>query len=154
MITLYDQNKWTVKRQIDWQANWKFRRLGRCGIENEDEMIVETTNYFAKMGQADAVLEQRRKACALRVEMGLDPGTVLIKLDGDGPDIRWDCTFATREAYEADMAARAALPAFAAARREMHLLLTRFERHLNVSDQVTPGLADCSPQADPEEQPL
>lgn len=95
-------------------------------------MVVEATNYFSKEGLAEAVLEQRRKASAIRRELGLDPGRILVKLEGGGPDVRWECTFASSHAYEADMAARAASSAFAVARKEMHELLDRFERHVAV----------------------
>lgn len=93
-------------------------------------MIVEATNYFAKDGQAEAVLEQRLKATAIRRSLGLDPGRILIRREGNGPDVRWECSFASREAYEADMAARGSSQAFADARKAMHTLIERFERHI------------------------
>lgn len=93
-------------------------------------MIVEATNYFAMEGQAGAVLEQRRKATEIRRELGLDPGRILIRLEGTGPDVRWECSFVSREAYEEDMAARGGSQAFADARKAMHTLLERFERHV------------------------
>lgn len=93
-------------------------------------MIVEATNYFARDGQAQAVLEQRRKATAIRLELGLEPGRTLVRIEGNGPDVRWECDFASREAFEADMATRAGSPAFADARKAMHALLERFERHV------------------------
>ncbi|CAK7260222.1 MULTISPECIES: hypothetical protein [unclassified Shinella] len=94
-------------------------------------MIVEATNYFAREGLADAVLEQRRKASEIRRGLGLEPGLILVKLEGDGPDVRWECRFASRAAYEADRAARAASPDFEEARRAMHRLLAKFERHVS-----------------------
>ncbi|PWK77033.1 hypothetical protein [Aminobacter sp. AP02] len=97
-------------------------------------MIVEATNYFARDGQAGAVLQQRRKATEIRRELGLDPGRILIRLEGNGPDVRWECSFASREAYEADMAARGRSQAFADARKAMHILLERFERHVYEGD--------------------
>lgn len=93
-------------------------------------MIVEATNYFAREGLAAAVLEQRHKATEIRRELGLDPGRILIRLEGNGPDVRWECSFASRDAYEADMAARGGSQAFADARKAMHTLLERFERHV------------------------
>ncbi len=44
-------------------------------------MIVEATNYFAREGLADAVLEQRRKASEIRRGLGLEPGLILGKLE-------------------------------------------------------------------------
>lgn len=93
-------------------------------------MIVEATNYFAREGQVDEVLKQRRKATEIRRSLGLDQGKILIRREGNGPDVRWECSFETREAYEADRAARAASPEFEAARKTMHTLLERFERHV------------------------
>ena len=93
-------------------------------------MIVEITNYYARAGQTDAVLEQRRHATAIRASLGLAPGRIFRKLEGAGPDVRWQCEFASRADYDRDMAARAASTDFAAAREAMHRLLERFERHL------------------------
>lgn len=98
-------------------------------------MIVEATNYFAKDGQADEVLKQRRKATEVRLQLGLDPGRILVRMEGTGPDIRWECSFASREAYDADRAARTASTDFEAARKQMHSLLERFERHVYEVDE-------------------
>lgn len=93
-------------------------------------MIVEATNYFARDGQSDAVLKQRRKASEIRRDLGLNPGRILIRLEGNGPDVRWECSFASREAYDADMAVRGGSQGFTDARKAMHTLLERFERHV------------------------
>ena len=95
-------------------------------------MIVEATNYFAKEGLAGAVLEQRRKASEIRRALGLEMGVIFLKLEGTGPDVRWECRFASREAYEADRLARAASPEFEEARKFMHGLLEKFERHVSI----------------------
>lgn len=97
-------------------------------------MIVEATNYFAREGQASAVLEQRRRATEIRKQLGLDPGRILVRIGGDGPDVRWECSFVSREAYDADMAARGGSQAFADARKAMHALIERFERHVYQGD--------------------
>lgn len=94
-------------------------------------MIVETTNYYALPGQVDAVLAQRRRATDVRVRLGLEPGRILRKVEGTGPDVRWECSFETRADYDADMAVRAASAEFAEARKAMHTLIERFERHLH-----------------------
>ena len=93
-------------------------------------MIVETTNYFAKPGNADAVLEQRRKATAIRRELGLDPGRIFVRLEGNGPDVRWECAFPSREDHDRDMTVRGGSNEFADARKAMHQLIERFERHV------------------------
>lgn len=94
-------------------------------------MIIETTNYFAKPGETDAVLAQRRKATAIRIQMGLEAGIIAVRVTEKGPDVRWQCSFANWEAYEADMKVRGSSEAFAQARKDMHTLLERFERHLH-----------------------
>jgi hypothetical protein len=96
-------------------------------------MIVESTLYYALAGQLDAVLARRRAATDLRMRLGLPPGRIFRKLEGAGPDVRWECVFATRADYDRDMAVRAASPEFAAGRAAMHGLLERFERHLQES---------------------
>jgi hypothetical protein len=93
-------------------------------------LIVEITHYYARPGQADAVLEQRRHATALRLRLGLAPGRIFRKLEGTGPDVRWECDFASHALYDSDMAARAESTEFASARQAMHGLLERFERHV------------------------
>lgn len=98
-------------------------------------MIIEATNYYAKDGQAEAVLEQRRRATEIRRRLGLEPGRIFVKLEGSGPDVRWECAFELAEAYEADRAARAASDEFEAIRKQMHTLLDRFERHVSILDE-------------------
>ena len=93
-------------------------------------MIVEITNYWARPGQADSVLDQRRSATAIRVGLGLAPGQIFRKIEGVGPDVRWECEFSSREDYDLDMSVRAASAEFGAARQRMHEFLERFERHL------------------------
>ena len=93
-------------------------------------MIVEITNYYARPGQADAVLQKRRYATSLRVRLGLAPGRIFRKLGDAGPDVRWECEFADQKQFDNDMAARAASTEFASARQAMHGLLDRFERHI------------------------
>lgn len=101
-------------------------------------VIVESTNYFARPGQARAVLEQRRSATRIRKALGLPAGRILVRIDGEGPDVRWECEFADWAAYDLDRAARKKSAEFEAARVEMHTLLDRFERHVQevVSDDL------------------
>lgn len=93
-------------------------------------MIIEITNYYAQPGQAEAVLAQRRHASEVRTRLGLPAGRIFTKLEGAGPDVRWECAFETRAAYDADMARRAESAEFADTRKTMHTLLEKFERHL------------------------
>jgi hypothetical protein len=80
-------------------------------MSGERLMFLEITHYYAKPGQAAAVLIQRRAATALRVQLGLPPGETFTKVEGEGPDVRWECRFENRSAYERDLAARGASPA-------------------------------------------
>lgn len=93
-------------------------------------MIIEITNYYARPEKVDAVVAQRRRATAIRAQLGLPPGRAFRKLEGAGPDVRWECTYATRAEYKRDLALRTASEEFTQARQAMHLLVERFERHL------------------------
>jgi hypothetical protein len=80
---------------------------------------------------AAEVLYLRRKACAVRLSIGLPAGEIFVKHpsgDGSEPDVAWQCTFADAAAREADRAARAASAAFENIRAQMRKLLVRFER--------------------------
>ena len=96
-------------------------------------MIVERTQYFANPGLAAEVLDLRRKACAVRLSIGLPAGEIFVKHsggDGSEPDVAWQCIFADAAAREADLAARAASSAFESVRVEMRKLYARFERQV------------------------
>jgi dienelactone hydrolase len=95
-------------------------------------MYLERTNYYAKPGQADRVLQIRRRASEVRVGLGLPPGKILEKQTAadEGPDVQWECGFATVEAHEADLAARAQSQDFEAVRQKMGGAIDRFERHV------------------------
>lgn len=95
--------------------------------------VIERTAYFAKPGRAAEVLEARRRACAVRLAIGLPAGEIFVKHeggDGSEPDISWQCAFADEEAQAADLAARAASSAFEEVRDRMRGLIDRFERHV------------------------
>jgi hypothetical protein len=98
-------------------------------------VIVETTNYFAKPGLAEAVLIHRRKGSALRISLGLAAGEIFVRHGDKGPDVRWECRFDDDEAFAVDLAARDKSPEFARQRAEMGALLERFERHVFKADE-------------------
>ncbi|MVA27381.1 hypothetical protein GOZ92_23425 [Agrobacterium vitis] len=98
-------------------------------------MIVETTNYFAKPGLAEAVLTHRRKGSVLRISLGLAAGEIFVRQGDKGPDVRWECRFSDEAALAADLAARDKSPEFARQREEMGVLLERFERHVFKADE-------------------
>jgi pimeloyl-ACP methyl ester carboxylesterase len=96
-------------------------------------MFHERTSYVPKPGRFDAVLALRHRACVVRREIGLAGGEVYVEADdGGGPQVHWECRFANPAEQAADLAARAASPAFAAVRDEMHHLIDGFERRLYV----------------------
>ena len=102
-------------------------------IPSNSIKIVERTHYFAKPGLAAEVLEIRRKASAVRLSIGLPAGEIFVKHpggDGREPDVAWQCVFVDAAAREADLAARAASPAFESARMQMRKLYARFERQV------------------------
>jgi dienelactone hydrolase len=102
-------------------------------------MIVERTHYFSKPGGAASVLAIRRRACAVRRAMGLPAGRVFVRADGGAgrvPDVTWECAFPDREAHAADLAARAASPAFEAVRKEMGAAIDAFDRVIAVEDDA------------------
>jgi hypothetical protein len=102
-------------------------------IPNAGIRIVERTHYYAKPGLAAEVLEQRRKACAVRVAIGLPAGEIFVKHpsgDGSEPDVAWQCAFADTAAHDADLAARAASAEFESVRARMGTLIARFERQV------------------------
>jgi len=91
-------------------------------------MILEITSYYPKAGQAEAVLAHRQAGCALRARMGLDPGSVLALLEGEGAPVRWLCRYPDEAALRADLAARRDSPAFGEQIAAMSGLIERFER--------------------------
>ena len=94
-------------------------------------MFIERTYYWAKPGQQDEVLAIRRDACRVRVAIGLKAGIVHVRspnADASQPDVTWEGTFDTLEEHEADLAARAASPAFEGCRARQRDALARFER--------------------------
>jgi dienelactone hydrolase len=109
--------------------------------------VIERTHYFAHPGQAARVLETRRRACAVRLSLGLAPGEILIKQPGGDDteaDVTWQCAFADARAQQRDLDARSASPAFEAVRAEMRTLMARFERHVfaSVPLDLPSGLRD------------
>ena len=95
--------------------------------------IIERTHYFARHGQAGAVLATRRRACAVRLAIGLPAGEILVQRpggDGSEADVTWSCQFTDAEAQARDLAARAESADFEAVRAQMRLLYARFERHV------------------------
>jgi dienelactone hydrolase len=95
--------------------------------------VIERTEYFAHPGRQAEVLATRRRACAVRLRIGLDAGEVSVKHpggDGSEADVTWQCGFPDAAAHARDLAARAASADFEAVRANMRGLIARFERHV------------------------
>lgn len=94
-------------------------------------MFVERTHYYAKSGMSEEVRETRARACDVREAIGLQRGTVLHKVvSGDeGPDVTWQCEYATKLARDKDLQARSDSPEFEAVRKHMRTCYDRFDRH-------------------------
>jgi len=94
-------------------------------------MFVERTHYYAKPGLLEETRLTRIRACDVRAALGLPRGTILHKAnpEEDGPDVIWQCEFASREDHDRDLAARADSPEFEAVRKHMRNCYDRFERH-------------------------
>jgi dienelactone hydrolase len=95
--------------------------------------VIERTEYFAYPGRQAEVLATRRRACAVRLRIGLDAGEVFVKHpggDGSEADVTWQCGFPDARAHARDLAARAASADFEAVRASMRALIARFERHV------------------------
>lgn len=95
--------------------------------------LIERTTYFAQPGRADEVLATRRRACAVRLAIGLPAGEIVVRGpggDGSEPDVSWQCAFPDEAAHQADLAARAASPDFEAVRATMRGLIAKFERQV------------------------
>jgi carboxymethylenebutenolidase len=103
-------------------------------------MIIERTEYWARTGHADSVLETRRRANAVRLAMGLQAGTIRLGIEGGGPDVTWQCAFADRQSHTQDQEARDRSPAFAKVREEMGRHVTRFER---IVERQAESVAGC-----------
>jgi hypothetical protein len=84
-------------------------------------VIVSHNYYYARPGNAAAVLRQRLSASEVRVKIGLPRGHVLRRIAGAGdlPDVIWELEFGDLAAHHADMAVRAASPEFEAIRQGM-----------------------------------
>ena len=95
-------------------------------------MLSSLNFYYAKPGNENAVLRQRLHACDVRLELGIPRGRVYARTQGcsDLPDVVWEQVFEDISGHHADMAVRAASPAFEEVRVGMRKLCRRFERPL------------------------
>lgn len=116
--------------------------------------VVERTQYFAHPGREAEVLATRRRACAVRLRIGLNAGEILVKHpggDGSEADVTWQCSFRDAQVHARDLAARAGSADFEAVRASMRELIARFERHVfnPVSLGLPSGIRDTPIDAHP-----
>lgn len=102
------------------------------GIAHADEAIVVQNHYYPKPGLEREVLRTRLEASAVRRELGLEVGRVLLRTgDADGqPYVVWECDYPSVQAREKDAAAAEGAPAFKAVQEKMGTLIARFERRV------------------------
>jgi dienelactone hydrolase len=93
-------------------------------------MLIERTCYLPKPGRFEDVLANRRAASAVRREIGLDAGAIWTGETAKGAMVFWEGRFADAARHQADLAARAASPAFQAARARMRGLIDDFDRQI------------------------
>lgn len=98
-------------------------------------MVFERTSYLPKPGRFAEVLALRHRACAVRREIGLASGDVLVERGAGGLDrVHWQCRFSTAAAQEEDLTIRDGSDAFRAVREEMQKLVDGFERQVLAHD--------------------
>jgi dipeptidyl aminopeptidase/acylaminoacyl peptidase len=119
--------------------------------------VIERTHYFVKPGCAARMLEARRRACAVRLSIGLPAGEIFVKQpggDGSEADVTWQCAFPDAAVQAADLAARGASPAFEAVRSQVRELIDRFERQVYAAvDLGLPNRMRTTPLAGRAVQP-
>ena len=100
-------------------------------------MITERTHYFAAPGRASEVLAIRRRACAIRVAIGLPAGRIQVAVNGtsDQGDVIWECSFPNAAAHKADLGARDESADFGAIRALMTSATRGFSRQLFEADE-------------------
>lgn len=123
---------------MNWSASWAMHFVRLVATDQSGNtrvphrMIVSYNFYYARPGNAAAVLQQRIRASDVRTQLGLPRGRIISKIKGDDdwPDVIWRLDFADMAAQDADMKARAASAEFEAIRHGMRQLYRRFERPL------------------------
>lgn len=98
-------------------------------------MIFERTSYHPKPGRFDDVLGIRRKASAVRQELGLKAGEIFVECphnhegrETDRRVIHWECGFESEAEQAHDLACRDDSPRFSEVRAEMKALIASFNR--------------------------
>jgi hypothetical protein len=95
-----------------------------------DGAIVVQNHYYPKPGLAQEVLRTRLEASAVRKQLGLEVGRVLLRTsDSDAqPYVIWECDYPSLEARQKDAALAESAPAFKAVQKKMGELIARFDR--------------------------
>lgn len=103
--------------------------LGAAHVACANPIVVQN-HYYPKPGLEQQVLETRLRASAVRRDLGLEVGRVLVRtnpVDGQSYVI-WECDYPSLEAREKDAAAAEGAAAFKAVQDKMGGLIARFER--------------------------
>lgn len=95
----------------------------------ELQRVLVQNKYYPKPGMEQAVLETRLEASEVRRRLGLEVGTVFVRVgEVDGPHVVWECEYPSIEARIADAAAAEGASEFAAIQARMRGLVENFER--------------------------
>jgi hypothetical protein len=103
---------------------------GREPLQLGDGPVIEQTAYFAKLGLADKVYEQRIHASEIREKIGLSAGRVFRRVGGTGDlaDVMWQLEYADQQALDRDLEVRAQSREFEQVRATMSTLTDKFSR--------------------------
>jgi|GEM_PF-1151823 len=106
--------------------------IEQCSSRDSFGMIASWNFYYARPGNAAAVLQQRIKASDVRQRLGLPRGRIISKIEGSEhwPDVAWQLVFTDMSGQDVDMKVRADSSEFETIRLGMRQLYRRFERPL------------------------
>lgn len=91
--------------------------------------VIERTSYWPKPGRFEDVLEVRRRACAIRLDIGLPAGEIFTQDLSDGERVvHWECRFTHGKARADDMKRRDESASFTEIRKTMNALIDNFDR--------------------------
>jgi len=101
-------------------------------------MILVVNRYFARPGAAESVLATRWRASARLAELGLPVGQIFVRARASdaGPDVIWQCTYASPAERRLVTDRLSADAAFEAIRAEQASQLARFEREVFELDEI------------------
>jgi hypothetical protein len=103
--------------------------IGRPALGQQNQRVIEQTNYWALPAKADEVCRWRMHASDVREKLGLPRGQVLCRQGNSEalPDVIWQIDYPNEAERGRDLKVRTA-PEFEEVRKHMNTLTRRFER--------------------------